>query len=218
MPSPSDLLLVCAATAGELAAFPADAEGLRVVSGVGVPATFAGLLHPATLPGLILNIGIAGAYPDTGLVIGDIVLADGETYGDIGFELPEPPDFRSILESPFGDFYRDPLPMVRPSPWAAAVSTGFSFGVHVARGCTVNTCTGTNATGVRRRDRFGVAFETMEGAAIAQIGQLWGVPVCQIRAISNIAGDRDMRPANIESAIVNLGRYLAFCQNGGNVG
>jgi futalosine hydrolase len=209
------IILTCAATGGELDAFPRrDDSSPRhfVVSGVGIPATFAGLTHPAALPDLILNIGIAGAYPDTGIAIGDIVVADGEIYGDIGFELPDTDAFRSIVDSPFGDFYREPLPTVRPPAWSLADPTAVAFGVHVGRGCTVNSCTGTHATGVGRRDRFGVVFESMEGAAVAQIGQAWGVPVCEIRAISNIAGDRDMRLENIRLALANLRTYLEMCQ------
>ena len=47
-------------------------------------------------------------------------------------------------------------------------------------------------------------FESMEGAAVAQIGQRFGIPVSEIRAISNIASRRDMRPENIRLALTHL--------------
>ena len=39
--------------------------------------------------------------------------------------------------------------------------------------------------------RTGGAVESMEGAAILQVGALMGVPAGEIRAISNAVGDRD---------------------------
>jgi hypothetical protein len=78
----------------------------------------------------------------------------------------------------------------------------------------VNTCAGTHATGARRAALTGAAFESMEGAAVALWGTLTGPPtsVCEIRAISNVAADRDMRPENIRLALGNLAHYLAACR------
>lgn len=146
----------------------------------------------------MVNIGIAGAYPDSGLEIGDIVLGTSEVYGDLGFALPEPPYFRPITQSPFGDFYAQPYPLwLPPNP-----------GVAQGRGCTVNTCTGTEAQGRQRESLFEAHFETMEGAAIAQIGAQWGVPVCEVRAISNRAAHRDMRVENIRLSLMKLELFL----------
>ena len=66
---------------------------LSLLTGVGIPQALERVLLVAgrERPVGILNIGIAGAYPDSGLSIGDIVMAESEVYGDIGFELPEAP-------------------------------------------------------------------------------------------------------------------------------
>ena len=200
-------MLVCAATEGELAAFPENVEAKRLVTGVGIPATLAALI-PRLIenpPDRILNIGIAGAYTDTGIAIGDIVFATDEVYGDIGFELPDEPVFRPITDSHFGAFYQTPFPLTPPPPVPALPT---DFRVHFGRGCTVNACTGTNATGRRRAKQYNAVFETMEGAAVAQVGQSYNIPVCEIRAISNIAANRAMRPENIRHALENLGQYL----------
>ncbi len=99
-------LLVCAATRMELQTFLrtdetcALAEGgfyLRqgeidyALTGIGIPMTLGRMLPlvQRLRPARILNIGIAGAYPDSKLAIGDIVMAQSEVYGDVGFELPE---------------------------------------------------------------------------------------------------------------------------------
>lgn len=197
-------LLVCAATLPELQAFGAlGDEG--VLTGVGIPAALARMLEVGgqKRPARILNIGIAGAYPSSGLAIGDIVLGTSEVYGDIGLELPEAPGFQPAGEAPWGAFYREPLPLTRLREFA---------GARMGRGCTVNTCTGTLATGERREQLFDAHFETMEGAAVAQAGQILHIPVCEIRAISNIAARRDMQPENIQLALRRLRDYFQCCR------
>lgn len=124
-------LLVCAATAGELHTFLRDDEirSLPVleaqpwfelgtfavtVTGVGIPCTLLRLPRLLELwkPDLVLNIGIAGAYPNSGVAIGDVAIVRSETFGDIGFELPEDPGFRHVSAAPFGGFYEKiPLAM-----------------------------------------------------------------------------------------------------------
>ncbi len=180
-------LLVCAATAWELSAWGDALEGVSLrVSGVGAPATFAAFPTPPDAD-LIVNIGIAGAYPGSGLSIGDIVIGESEVWGDLGFALPEPPYFRPIQQSEFGAFYTEPVALFAPT----------GLGGARGRGCTVHTCTGTDLQGAQRRELFQADFETMEGAAIAQLGMQWKLPVCEIRAISNYAAKRDMRPENL---------------------
>jgi futalosine hydrolase len=192
--------LVCAATEEELQTFgDAPRKGMGfLVTGVGIPCAFASVLAAIhkERPSHILNIGIAGAYPGSGLGIGDIVTASSEVYGDIGFELPEPPHFRPLQDSPFGAFYQKPFTLI-PVPNAA-----------VGHGCTVNACAGSDATGNLREALFGAAFETMEGAAIAQAGQLFDIPVSEVRAISNIAARRAMHPKNIRRAFDNLTHFF----------
>ncbi len=192
--------LICAATEEELRAHGGGARaGARLlVTGVGIPCALATVLQAAARerPARILNIGIAGAYPGSALSIGGIVTADSEVYGDLGFELPEPPGFRPLQESPFGAFYQKPFSLL-PLPNAA-----------IGRGCTVNACTGTDATGRLREMTFGAKFETMEGAAVAHAGSLLGIPVSEVRAISNVAGHRDMQPDNIRLALDSLARFV----------
>jgi futalosine hydrolase len=190
-------LLVCAATELELECFPAGREGVvRAVSGVGIVQTLLRLppLLVALRPEAVLNIGIAGAYPECGVAIGDLVWAESEVFGDVGFELPDG-SFQSVAESPFGAGY-EPLTLTVPDG-----KTGL-------RGCTVSTCTGTRATGEQRRELFSAHFETMEGAAVALACQEAGVLAGEVRSISNIAAERDMRPENIKAALRALKEAL----------
>lgn len=219
----SSSILVCAATADELRAFhpnvivPDDPDAdiaihgrfHFAVTGVGIPCTM--LRLPSAIerarPEMVLNIGIAGAYPDSGLNIGDVALVCSERFGDIGFELPDAPGFRHISEAPFGRSYRS-IPLLLDPEFA---SYDAARGYSVARGCTVNCCTGTRATGLLRAQLFEADIETMEGAAVALVAEAAGIACCQVRAISNIASDRDMRPGNIRLALERLAQYLNAC-------
>jgi futalosine hydrolase len=222
-------MLVCAATLRELKTYSEEAacldlsddaffarsedgETAYLLTGVGIPLALGRLLPllPTLRPRLVLNIGIAGAYPESGLSIGDIVLADGEIYGDIGFDLPDSPGFQPLSQTAMNaGFYGQPFPTHR-APEFRAEPNG-DYRLHVGRGCTVNACTGTEAMGRLRARLFGAAFETMEGAAVAQAAGQHGIPVCEIRAISNLAARRDMRPENIARALRNLESYLRAC-------
>ena len=196
-------LLVCAATAWELSAWGEAEAGVTLcVTGVGPPAVFSALSQRPSAD-LVVGIGIAGAYEGAGLEIGEIVVGESEVWGDIGFALPEPPHFRPIQQSEFGAFYSEPLPLWLP-PWLQAKQ---------GRGCTVHTCTGTDEQGALRRALFGADFESMEGAALAQLGQSWQIPVCEIRAISNIAARRDMRPEHLHLSHERLTMFLTKLKN-----
>ena len=203
-PAKNSKLLICAATERELTAFGVPSDGVEIlVTGVGIPLALARTLEALgrVRPARVLNIGIAGAYPGSGLVIGDVVMGASEVYGDVGFELPEAPGFRFVGEAEWGTFYREPLELSQFAEFAD---------LPVRPGCTVNSCTGTEETGLRREKLFGAAFETMEGAAVAQAGATLGIPVCEIRAISNFASRRDMRPENITLALDHLREYFHF--------
>ncbi len=171
----------------------------------GIPCALAQTLIIAAReqPARILNIGIAGAYPGSNLSIGDVVMGSYEVYGDVGFELPDKPGFEPVRVAVWAAFYRKPLPLTAFPEYS---------GISQRPGCTVNACTGTEATGLLREQLFGVAFETMEGAAVAQAGQMLGIPVCEIRAISNIASRRDMQAFNMNKAVLQLRHYFKICR------
>lgn len=215
-------LLVCAATLMELRAFsphfnsdgiwisnlyPGNSIAYGFTTGVGIPLTLAALpdVISQVNPDSILNIGIAGAYPNSGFEIGDIVMGSSEVFGDIGFELPDSPGFQPLSSTPMGKPYSISFELY-PGGWRHP-TVQLKYGA----GCTVNCCTGTDATGRLREKLLGVQFETMEGAAVAMVGRMNSLPVTEIRAISNIAGRRDMRPENIKLA---LERLTLFFQEG----
>lgn len=161
------------------------AAGVRVITtGVG-PVNAA---HAVTIaiterrPDAIVVCGVGGAYPGSGLAVGDVAAAGLECYGDLGANSPAGFLDMAALGFPIvaspGPVYND-LPMqVFP------VERRVKF-------VTVSTCTGTHANALAIERRTGGAVENMEGAAVAHVALLHGIPCGEVRGISNLVTDRD---------------------------
>lgn len=181
-------MLICTATELEsdlLRERLADDERVQVLRiGVGPVNAAVSLTRRLAreLPDAIVLCGIGGAYPGSGLQIGDVACAAMECYGDLGAASPAGfLDMKAlgfpVINAPT-PLYND-LPMqIFPAP------TRGKF-------VTVSTCTGTNAAAHAIEARTGGMVENMEGAAVAHVAHLYGVPVGEVRGISNIVTDRD---------------------------
>ena len=171
-------MLICVATEPEASRLVA--VGLDVlVTGVG-PVNAAIALTRRMARGDVDQVvccGVGGAYPGSGLAVGDVVCARTEQFGDLGAETPD--GFLDLVDLEFADgaerrFALDLFPVARR--------------VHFV---TCSTCTGTDARAARIAQRTGGAVESMEGAAVVQVARTFGVPVGEVRGISNTVGNRD---------------------------
>jgi futalosine hydrolase len=77
------------------------------------------------------------------------------------------------------------------------------FNVSSGNFVTVSQCSGTRESGKVMKKRFNGICENMEGAAVAHICMMYRVPMIEIRGISNIIEDRDMKKWNIKKAALN---------------
>ncbi|MEO8680514.1 MAG: futalosine hydrolase [Vicinamibacterales bacterium] len=181
-------LLLCVATELEGAVLR---DRLRPVSGIQVVRMGVGPVnaaHAATIaitrerPSAIVVCGVGGAYPGSGLSVGDVACAETECYGDLGAGSPTGfLDMKAlgfpIVESPvvlYNDLPLQVFPVKRRVKFV-----------------TVTTCTGTEAAARAIAARTGGAVESMEGAAVVHVAHLHGVPVGELRGISNLVTDRD---------------------------
>ncbi len=73
---------------------------------------------------------------------------------------------------------------------------------------TVSQCSGTRESGDLMKRRFDGLCENMEGAAVAHICTMYGVPMIEVRGISNIIEDRDMKKWNIDLAALNCNKVV----------
>ena len=139
----------------------------------------------------VVVCGIAGAYPGAGIPVGSIVCAESECYGDLGADSPGGfLDMRALGFPVVGGV--NPLYNVLPMQIFPAARR--------ARFVTVNTCTGNDEAARAIEVRTGGGVESMEGAAIAHVAALAGIPVGEIRGISNLVGNRDRGAWRVKDA------------------
>ncbi|MFE3161712.1 futalosine hydrolase [Streptomyces sp. NPDC059224] len=179
------------------------AEGYDLLAaGVG-PARAAALtataLTAAALDGrpyaLVVSAGIAGGFRPAAPV-GSLVVADEIIAADLGAETAE--GFVPVTELGFGTVsHRPPDSLVR----AIAEATGARPGAVL----TVSTVTGSarRAADLCARHPHALA-EAMEGFGVAEAAAAHGVPVLEIRAVSNPVGPRDRAAWRIADALAAL--------------
>ncbi|MDH3454491.1 MAG: futalosine hydrolase, partial [Desulfuromonadales bacterium] len=170
-------------------------------SGIGkasAAATAITLLSDSS-PQALWLFGCGGAYPGSGLTLGDLALANAEIFGDEGvaavggfadlaaMRLPMRQDSKAFYNSwPVDQNLHD---------WAQPYLAGHAERAGRVLGSgpfvTVSTCTGTAAQARKIEKRTGGICENMEGAAVALACQQLSVPLLEVRGISNLVEDRD---------------------------
>jgi len=139
----------------------------------------------------IVVCGVGGAYPSSGLRVGDVACAESECYGDLGAMSPS--GFLDMKALGF-PIIETPIPLFNELPMQV-----FPVQRRV-RFVTVTSCTGTDGAARAIEHRTGGAVESMEGAAVAHVAYLHGVPVGEVRGISNIVTDRDTQTWRLKEA------------------
>ncbi|NEB03763.1 futalosine hydrolase [Streptomyces sp. SID13726] len=145
--------------------------------------------------GLVVSAGIAGGFLPHAPV-GSLVVADEITAADLGAETAD--GFLPVTELGFGTVtHRPPEALVRD---AVAATGGLAGAV-----LTVSTVTGTAARAALLRERHPSALaEAMEGFGVAEAAGAHGVPVLEVRAVSNPVGPRDRAAWRIGDALSAL--------------
>jgi futalosine hydrolase len=177
---------------------------LFLVTGIGVLNTYASLVksHLSTPVDRVLQIGIAGAYSSAReevRMLGTPVIIEKEIIGDLGAQ--DYDSFLSLEDLELGrlEYYESKCIPMFNDLFGDTLNT-----LPVVSGATVNMATGTESTGTIRARKYGVEVESMEGAGALKFGQDFGVPVLQIRSISNIATTRNRESWDIVGALKSL--------------
>ncbi|WP_369247419.1 futalosine hydrolase [Streptomyces sp. R41] len=173
-----------------------------LAAGVGpalAAASTASALTAAAIGGepydLVVSAGIAGGFqPDA--PVGSLVVADDITVADLGADTAD--GFVPVTGLGFGTVsHRPPESLVR----AITAATGGRAGTVL----TVSTVTGTAARAAELRARHPRALaEAMEGFGVAEAAAAHGVPVLELRAVSNPVGRRDRAAWRIGDALAAL--------------
>ncbi len=159
---------------------------LLCISGIGkINASIASVLIFEKFPiSKAIVGGVGGAYPSSGLKIGEIVVAEREIDADEGLLIE-----CSDHESSFLFFNKEEINLHIPSCWKNQKKGTF---------LTVSACTGNTKRAKFLEKKFNAICENMEGAAIAKAGQFYNIAVTEIRSISNEVKDRTQLLTNEE--------------------
>ena len=187
---------------GRKAAWTGTLDGAPVIvlpAGMGKTNAAQGLtalLETRAVRGVV-GFGVGGAYPGSGLEIGDVALASAAIYGDEGVDAPGGwmstegigiPLIERGESRVFNEIALDPARVERARAALEAAGVRARVGPFV----TVSACSGTAARGEVLARRFGALCEGMEGAALAHVAAIYDVPILELRAVSNLVEDRDL--------------------------
>lgn len=188
-----------------------DKSVVYLISGIGKTNASRGttFLIEKFSPKIIINIGVGGAYPWSGLRAGDIAIAEKEIYGDEGILLRDGFHTAEMIGIPFlvkaqkkyfNEFPQDKK-LLKIAIRVSRVSSHVSH-ITVRSGpfLTLSTCTGTVRRAKEIEKTFHAICENMEGAAIAHVCLSCEIPMVEIRGISNVVGERNKEKWNISLA------------------
>ena len=161
-------------------------------------------------PSRVIQFGIGGAFAKAGLELGQVAVATRETHLDTGVQLEHDWQGMEILGFPLLGSYYNTFPTDDELTQTLMTLTGATpraFG-------TSETVTGSWTRASVLYERFGVAVESMEGAAAAQVCTALGVPFAELRGISNMVGERDKARWDIGGAVKAVNQAaLSYLQN-----
>jgi futalosine hydrolase len=196
-------LLLVVATEAER---PAEADGFEVlVCGVGKTGAAAATAARLARGGVrgVVSFGVAGAYPEEGLAVGDVVVATEVGVLDDGLETGERfvPFARAGMSVPGAGWLTCDPALVGDGRDVA------EFRIVRGRIATVSTCAGSLRLAAERA-ATGALAEAMEGAAVAHAATLFGLPFGELRGISNLCGPRDDAAFELRLAVAHAQRVL----------
>ncbi|WP_041275043.1 futalosine hydrolase [Desulforamulus reducens] len=146
---------------------------------------------------LVVSAGIGGGF--TGKAgVGSLVVANQIVAADLGAE--NPAGFCSLDQLGFGSTYIQIDAGLVKQVYEALLLANLP--VNTGAVLTVSTVTGTAASAQSRAARVpGATAEAMEGYGVALAALDCGIPVLEIRAISNLVGPRDRSAWRIKEAL-----------------
>jgi futalosine hydrolase len=170
-------------------------------------------------PGIIINFGVGGAYPSSRLKIGDIAIAEKEVYGDEGSSSKDGFHTLEVIGIPllakgrrryFNEFQLDKKLVKKALNSFNHAIDNSSLTAKVKTGpfLTLSTSTGTLRRAKNLQRIFHAICENMEGAAVAHICAIYGIPMVEIRGISNTIEDRDIRKWGLKLAAENCQKVV----------
>ncbi|MBP1904038.1 futalosine hydrolase [Paenibacillus turicensis] len=152
---------------------------------------------------LVISAGIGGGF-NSKAHIGDLVIANTIISGDLGAQSED--GFLSLDKLGFGtNCISTPEGLATRIYNALSASSSLETRVHIGDIITLSTATGTLATAQQLANRYpNVYAEAMEGFGVAYAAHNAGIPVIELRSISNMVGPRQRDKWDIPTALRTL--------------
>jgi futalosine hydrolase len=173
-----------------------------LIGGIGQLQTAYALQNRIRLerPDFVIQAGIGGTPIKND--IGEVYTIGSEQIADLG--VMEKNGFTNIFDMGLEDRDRFPFRDGKlDNPYRSLLEW---TGLPVLDGITVNEIKSSDLTGFQRNPLRVV--ESMEGAALHYVCLMEKVPFLQIRAVSNMTGDRDKMNWNLNDTLKNLHKEL----------
>lgn len=203
----------CRALLGEVEAAPLELgpyqalhtpTAVVIISGIGPAASAAATANALALQRFkaVVSLGICGGF--TGAAdVGDVIVATDIVAADLGADSPE-----GFLAMGQLGWAHDSHPV---DPALVSAVTGLLGEVVTGPVLTVSTVTGTAARAGHLAERHGPVAEAMEGWGVLTAALPHGLPVLEVRTVSNVVGARDLSTWDLPAAFASLtqvGRQL----------
>lgn len=176
-----------------------------VITGIGSMQTTYHMMEAiqAQRPEALIQAGIAGSFSH-GFRPGTLCIVQDESTGDLGVE--EAGVFRDVFDMGFQEAGQFPFTArALHNPDTASLSR---FGLPMVKAITVNEVTTAPKRIETLQQKYAAIVESMEGAAFHYVALRQQIPFLQLRAISNMVGERDKTRWQMKDAITALNQQL----------
>lgn len=159
-------------------------------------------------PGLLIQAGVGGSFSGS-YPPGSVVLVNEEVTGDLGVE----------ENNEFKDLFDLGLPQIT-GPYTGKdlinkhVELLQRYNLPQVKAVTINEITTRPARIQQLQQKYQPVVESMEGAAFHYIALIEKIPYIQLRAVSNMVGERDKSKWKMKEAIEVLNEKLMEMVNG----
>jgi futalosine hydrolase len=153
-------------------------------------------------PALLIQAGVAGSFSNS-YPPGSLVLVQEEVTGDLGVE--ENNEFKDVFDMG--------LPQISdPYTGKNLVNNEAEmlqrYNLPLVKAVTINEITTRAARIQQLQQKYQPVVESMEGAAFHYIALMEKIPYIQLRAVSNMVGERDKMKWKMKEAIAALNEQL----------
>lgn len=203
-------IIVAAATNFELSFLQKNIKNKNVLyttTGVGMLATAVHLTQIIyeNKPDIIIQIGIAGCF-DTNIALGNVVLVENEYLGDVG--VIEKNIWKDIFDMKLQS--KSQKPFIKKAIVNKNINQYNCNHLPIVNAVTINQVSTQPHLINQLIKKYNPVIESMEGAALHYVGNVFNINYVQMRGISNYVGERDKNNWQIELALKNVAKDLKF--------